>query len=81
MDQSRPTRFSQRVPISSYRPFPAVACRTFMSPISSQAALRTMRSIIASACTPPSLGCQSFFLSCVHRTVDTPPLQSEVGHR
>ncbi len=58
-------------PISGYRPFPAIACRMFMSPISSQTALWTMRSMIASACTPPpSLGCQSFFLNSVHRTVD-----------
>ena len=41
------------VPISGYHPFPAIAHRMFMSPISSQTALRTMRSIIASACAPP----------------------------
>ena len=60
-------------PVSDYRTFPAVACRMFTSPISSQTALWTIRSMIASACTPPSLGCQSFFLNCVHRTVDALP--------
>ena len=63
------------VPISGYRPFPPIACRMFMPPISSQTALWTMRSMIASACTPlPSLGCQSFFLNCARRTVDAPPV-------
>lgn len=32
-------------PISGYRPFPAIACRMFMSPISRQTALWTMRSM------------------------------------
>lgn len=37
------------VPISGSRPFPTIACHMFMSPILNQAALWTMRCIIASA--------------------------------
>ena len=36
------------VSISGYRPFPAITCRMFMSLISSQTALWTMRSMISS---------------------------------
>ena len=60
-------------PISGYSPFPAIACRMFMSTISSQTVLWMMRLMIASVCMPPSLGCWPFFLSCVHRTVDALP--------
>ena len=46
-------------------------CRMFASPMSTQTALRAILSMVASAWTPPtSLGCQSFFLNWVQRTVD-----------
>ena len=35
-------------PVSGYRPFPAIACRMFMSPISNQTPLWTMQPMIAS---------------------------------
>ena len=53
MNTAGGTSGTSGVPILGYRPLPAIACRMFMSPISSQTALWTIRSIIASVCTPP----------------------------
>lgn len=45
----------------------------FISPMPTQAAPCAMRSMIASAWTPPSLAWQSFCLNYVQNTVDTVP--------
>ncbi len=55
-------------------------CRMLASPMSTQTALCTILSMMASACTPPpSLGCQSFFLSCVQKTVEAVPYHSSIS--
>lgn len=55
-------------------------CRMLVSPMSTQTALCTILSMMASACTPPpSLGCQSFFLSCVQKTVEAVPYLSSIS--
>lgn len=55
-------------------------CRMLASPMSTQTALCTILSMMASACTPPpSLGCQFFFLSCVQKTVEAVPYLSSIS--
>src|SRR5699024_5786663 len=49
----------------------AVCSLMLWLPVSTQMVLCTMRSMIASACTPePSRWCQSFFAYCVQNTVE-----------
>ena len=51
-----------------------------VSSMSSQTALCAILSMIAPALTPPlSLGCQSFFLNCVQKTVETAPHLSSIS--
>lgn len=48
--------------------------------MSTQTALCTILSMMASACTPPpSLGCQSFFLNWVQNTVEAVPYLSSIS--
>lgn len=55
-------------------------CRMLASPMSTQTALCTILSTIASAWTPqPSLGCQSFFLNWVQKTEEVVPNLSSIS--
>ena len=55
-------------------------CRMLASPMSTQTALRAILSMIASAYTsPPSLGCQSFYLNWVQTTVEAVPHLSSIS--
>lgn len=55
-------------------------CRMLASPMSAQVALCTILPMTASAWTPPlSLGCQSFFLNCVQKTVEAVSYLSSIS--
>ena len=55
-------------------------CRMLASPMSAQVALCTILPMTASVWTPPlSLGCQSFFLNCVQKTVEAVSYLSSIS--